>query len=181
MNWFFYIILAIILILLVPIPVKLTVAYEDNKLCLYIYNFNIKLDKKAKAKSKKAKKKVPKIPELELSDLKELINRIDCSRFKPTLRMHISLIYGLLDACSTGVAYGIINSLSPFLYKMLTIVFKVKKFKLDVKPDFDQLIINTRIKSIIFINLGKIIYILMIILKFFKAIKQKHNEPCKAI
>ncbi|MCM0648979.1 DUF2953 domain-containing protein [Clostridium swellfunianum] len=176
MKWSIFIFLAILLIMFIPIPIKLTAAYSNNQLCLYIFNFNIKLKKKEKKSSKSnKKKKTSKLPKIDFQDARLLVTKLECLRFKPTLRMKISLNYGLLDASSTGIAYGVLNTFSPFLYKLLTIVFKVKKYDMDVKPNFNELMVAASVNSIIFINLAKIIYIVAVLLKSLKFIKQKKN------
>ena len=181
MKWGIFIIFTVLFLLLVPIPIKITLAYIDNRLCLYLFNFKINLQKKRNNKEDNKFKKASKKLNLDLTDVKLLVHKVDCNKFKPTLRMNITLDYGLLDACSTGIAYGLINSLSPFIYKLLTMIFKVKKFKMELKPNFEDLVLSAKIKSIIFINLAKIMYILVIIVKSIKFTKHKDIYTYKNI
>ncbi len=181
MNWSAFIILSILLLLFIPIPIKITVEYTDNDLYLYIYKFRIKLFKREKIELNKEVKKSSQKYKVKLSDFKLLASQLNCLKFKPTIRMKISLVYGFFDACSTGIAYGIINSFSPILLKLLSIMFKVKKYDLKLNPNFEELMLEASIKSIIFINLAKIIYILVIVVKALKFIKHKNNQTCKNI
>jgi hypothetical protein len=181
MKWGIFILFTVMFLFLVPIPIKITLAYIDNHLCLYIYKFKIKLQKKENKKKTKRPKKTNRKFQFDLEDMKLLAHKIDCNRFKPTLRLNISLDYGLWDAYSTGISYGVINSLSPFIYNLLTIIFKVKKYDMELKPDFDELVLAAVIKSIIFINLAKITYMAVLILKSIKFTKHKNNYACENI
>jgi hypothetical protein len=178
MNWGIFTTFAILLLFFIPIPIKITVTYKNNHLCLFVYKFNIKLSKKEKKKLNKDAKKSYRSFNITFSDIMDLIHEIDCLRFKPTLRMKIILDYGLVDASSTGIAFGVLNSFSPFIFRLLSIMFKVKKYDLKINPNFNQLMLKGSIKSIIFISLAKIIYIMIKAIKQLKFIKQKNNYAC---
>lgn len=181
MKWGIFILFTVVLLFLVPIPIKITLAYIDNHLCLYLYKFEIKLEKKMKKKKTQQLKKTFRKFEFDLDDIKLLAHKIDCNKFKPSLRMNISLNYGLWDAYSTGIAYGLISSLSPYIYNLLIIIFKMKKYDTKLKPDFDNLVLDAVIKCIIFINLAKITYMAVLIFKSIKSTKHKNNYACENI
>jgi hypothetical protein len=182
MRWDTFILFTVIFLFLVPIPIKITLSYIDNHLCLYIYGFKIKLQRKEKKKKKpKLMKKISEKVKIDFTDVKLLVHKVEGNKFKPTVRMNISLDYGLWDAYSTGMAYGLISSLSPFIQNLLTIIFKVKKYNMELKPDFDDLVLSASVKSIIFINLAKIMYIVVILIKSIKFIKHKNNYACKNV
>lgn len=183
MRWSFFILLAIVFLLFVPIPIVIKLSFIDNKLSMYIFKFKVKLHKKENKKTVDKKGKLSSIKEklkdkVSLSDISLIIHKINCNRFKPTLRIYIDLNYGLFDASSTGITYGVLNTFPPFMNQLLSLVFKVRKFDLKVKPDFNRLMLDTTVKSIIFINLAKIIYMILLIIKVFKLIKDKKAYAC---
>jgi hypothetical protein len=181
MKWDIFILFTVVFLFLVPIPIKITLTYIDNHLYLYLYKFEIKLGKKMKKKKTQQLEKTFRKFEFDLNDIKLLAHKIDCNKFKPTLRINIRMDYGLWDAYSTGIAYGLINSLSPYIYNLLTIIFKVKKYDMKLKPNFDDLVLDAVIKCIIFINLAKITYMSILILKSIKSTKHKNNYACENI
>jgi hypothetical protein len=180
MKWYI-IILIIVVLLFLPIPIWLKLTYNDSIANLYIYKFKIDLNKlfkktkekaKTSPKARKLTKSLKKI-ELSLSDIKFIINRLNCIRFKPTLRINLNINYGLSDASITGIFYGVISTVNSLMHNICTIFFKVKKYSSEIKPEFQKLDFKAEITSIIFISIAKIIYILIILLKTYKNIKKR--------
>jgi hypothetical protein len=182
MRWFF-VLGFFILLFFIPIPIKIRLIYKDKILNLYLYSFKININKKIK----NIKEKLPKPPKkkkafdkdfLTFDNIKIILHRIKSSRFKPTLRLSIGIEYGLIDAFSTGIAYGVFHSFSPFIYEALSVPFKTKRYKLNLKPNFNQLELAAVIESIIFINLAKIIYMAIIVLITIRKIKKADKYAC---
>lgn len=182
MRWFF-VLGFFIFLFFIPIPVKIRLIYKDKILNLYVYSFKININKKIKqfkekpSKPEKKKKGFDKSI-INLDSIKLIVHKINCSRFKPTLRFLVNIEYGLIDAFSTGIAYGVIHSLSPFIYEALSVPFKIKKYNLKPKPNFNQLKLSAVLESIIFINLAKIIYMLLIVLATIRKIKKADKCAC---
>ena len=95
-------------------------------------------------------------------------------KFKPTIILNTKLEYGFDDAAFVAILYGLIHSTYSFLYLLLQNFVKVKKIDLKVIPHFEENDFNMEISSIIYTNLGKIIYMAFIILNCLISIK--HNK-----
>ncbi|MCM8711066.1 DUF2953 domain-containing protein [Clostridium sp. SYSU_GA19001] len=169
----------LIVLILLPIPIKLKLESTNEDFSFYIYNFKIILKSNIKKKkisisNEKKKKKI----NLKFNDFKIIVHNIDCLKFKPTLRMHINLNFSLDDAAATAVISGFLYSLSPILYRCLSIVFKPKFYSFNVNPDYNDKMLKTQITSIIFINLAKIIYMFIAVIKTLKYIKKLNHYKC---
>lgn len=170
MFYLYFILLVIIILLLIPIPIKLSIKYPSFNINLYLYNFKLNLDKLRhifrKNKMKKYVKPLHKEKEeFDLTYILFLLDRIENIKFKPTIRFNLYCNYGFSDASSTAVAFGYINSINPFLYELLNVPFKVKSYDFNIKPNFKGVFLESSIDSIIFVNIIKIIYMLLFIRK----------------
>ncbi|WP_418921794.1 DUF2953 domain-containing protein [Clostridium aestuarii] len=123
-----------------------------------------------KKKKKKIRKSFKKKKKISLKKLIRIIKSFKTthSLFKPLLILNIDLIYGFNDAAITGITYGLLWELNRNLYNFLSIYFKNKKFKVNIKPNFNQSILEAKIKGIIFTNLVKIIYNKFFIFNHYK-------------
>jgi hypothetical protein len=177
MKWNLFIFPILILLVFLPIPIKITFNYKNNSVSLYIFKFKVKLFRRIKSK-RNIEKAVHsfKYKNLDLDTVKLMFHKINGLKFKPTLRINLNLDYGFLDASSTGIAYGIICSLSPFLYKLLSVVFKIKKYNTSITPDFDNIKLSVQINSIIFVSLAKIIYIAITLFKSVKLLNKVNKH-----
>lgn len=179
MRWIYYIVIIIIVLIIFPIPIKLTFTFIDNNPNLYIYHFKINVQKNIdKAKRLKSKSKPKKRIKFSMNDFKIILHRINCAKYKPTLRMKIISNLGFWDASATAVLCGALYSLFPTLRNLLSIIFKIKNYDFILQPEYNKEIVATQINSIIFINLAKIIYMFLLIRKALKHIKecQRHTE-----
>lgn len=169
----FYIFLIALIIILFPIPLKFKLVFNNKELKIFIYKKEIKsfnefdLNKTLdNLKNKKAKKQ-------DTEDEENIKNKKQKNKafskvffhiclnnfFKPTLKINFNINFGFNDASITAMTYGFINTIPGFIYNMLCKLFKIKWFKFNVKPIFNNQIIYIEISSIIFVNLVKVIYI----------------------
>lgn len=172
MSWIFYIFILLIFLIFIPIPIKIKLTYIDFKLSVFLYGFKINLNKKTKNNKKKAYKSKPKKKfDYNLDNIRTIIHDVDCSKYKPKLNISIRLKLGFFDASITALIYGMLHSLSPLIYRILNMIFKITSYKFDVNPEFKNDIINIELRSIIFISLAKIIYVSILIKNSIKRIK----------
>lgn len=177
MKWNLFIFPVLILLVFLPIPIKITFNYKNNSISLCIFKFKVNLFRRIKSKRNIEKSTHTfKHKNLDLDTVKLVLHKINSLKFKPTLRVNINLDYGFLDASSTGIAYGIICSLSPFLYKLLSVVFKIKKYNTAITPDFDNIKLSAQINSIIFVSLAKIIYIAITLFKSLRLLNKTNKH-----
>lgn len=158
---FSLILITIFFLIIIPIPVKLRILYKNNKFSMYIYNTEIsnKLLKNQKKEKKKLKKNYSKNLSSILSSLSSLKN----NKLKPVLRLNINFTYGLDDAAYTAIVYGLLCSSYSLLERLLNMIFKIKKFHINITPNLNESICDFELNSIISINLVKIIYMKFII------------------
>lgn len=157
-------ILILTLILLIPIPIKFKIKYNEKKLRFTLYNIDI-TDKMNYFKNKTKldiKYKEDRIP-IFSNTLKGSLNSLKAIKFKPSLKIRINVDYGLDDAAQTALAFGLISTFISILLKVSSSFIHIKDEKVNIKPEFDKLILILEIDSIIFINLAKVIYISVII------------------
>lgn len=168
------IIIGIIVLIFLPFPIKVSFTYFDNRIFLSIYNHRIdvmrKINraqtlKKAGIKTENKLKKKKDLFKINSDTIRNFICDLNCKKFKPFLKLKIDLNYGFDDAAATGIAYGLFNCISPIFFKAMDIFFKVKKYKYNVNPDFNSKIFKYKVemKSIIFISLANVIYMIFMI------------------
>lgn len=169
--FYLYLILFVILFLLIPIPIKLNINYSNHNYNLYIYNFKLNAEKLLNHYKKKTIIKPLKEEDFDLKSMLHLVNYISSLKYKPTIRLKFYFNYGFVDASNTAIAYGYIYSMSPILYKILNIPFKIKRYDYNIKPNFEGPFLESNINSIIFVNLIKIIYMFIFIRYKIKHLK----------
>lgn len=182
--------LIILLIFFLPIPFKFIIHYSKENYYIRLYKFTL-LKKEIKKKvieneERREDNKEPTKPKKEKRlkkffkrsyNPRKIIKALDKNRFKPTMRIDGRFDYSLNDAALTAISYGVISSLMPSLLRLIKIIFKTKKIKLPISPQFkDEFIVNFDIKSIIFLSLAQIIYMLFLILKGSVAHKEVNNN-----
>lgn len=179
----FYIIIIILILLFIPIPLKLNVEYEKNLYCIKFYNLTllsndnntfkkVNMNQNLSSKNNNKKKKNSKDKKKKIS-FKKLLNNLSKNYYKPTVKLISKLEYSLNDAAYTAIFYGILNNLNPVIYHLLSIIFKVKEYKVDILPKFnDKILLNTKISCILTINIAKSIYMLFLIKKSFITLKE---------
>jgi hypothetical protein len=169
--------LIIFLIIFIPIPLKTSICYSNQNYYIKIYNFKIlrknkaSNNKKVQNKSKEGNfKRILKDRKL----VKAILINLNKSKFKPYLSLKGKFCYSLKEHPITAVAYGLISAILPFIYKGLSIPFKIIKFKIPVCPDFKEVFfIKLNLTGILFISIGQIIYILLVILKTIISEREK--------
>lgn len=187
MNIFLIIFL---LILFLPIPINFSIYYSKENYYIEVYKFKVlkkhkeiavddnKKDLNQKETTKSKKKKTSKKFFTKSLSPKKIIHALDKNKFKPKIRIEGSLSYSLPDAAKTALSYGVISATMPFILRIIQILFKIKKIKLPITPQFkDEFKVNFYIKSIIFLSVAQIIYMLFLILKGVSPKKEvKSNE-----
>lgn len=166
--FFILVVLVVLVLLFVPIPIVLRLGYMDGQLSVRLWGMKIKsfspgkraesLKKKREGQKKcthKSKAKFPFVP---------VIKRIIGSKFKPWLRISLHIEYGLSDAANTAITFGILHSFYPLLDALLSLFLRVKKFKVDTFPNFDEQLVRLDVRSMFFINFANIIYMMFLII-----------------
>jgi hypothetical protein len=176
MYVFIKILAVIMIILFIPIPFSIRLRYIDEPE-VYVYSFKLNLRRIQNIiKKRKAKKtdcdEEDKDKYSKLKYYKEIISNIGRLRFKPNLKLRLKSHYGLNDAAVTGISYGIISGALAACYEVLNKFFNIKEYDLSVRPEYNKLTFDCDIKCIIFINLAKIIYMVIIFLKSIKKSKE---------
>lgn len=186
MNKLFLTLAIVTLILLFPVPIKLQLFYKDKLFIAKLYNKTIfpykkknilKNKKRTGSKENKSKKK-----SFNFSKGKVVISTLMKNKYKFKLELYIKVDYGFEDACNTAVSYGIFHQLLSNLFIPLKSIFIVDSYKYHINMEYNKNILNFEIKSIIFINLAKIIYIAVKIiynLWLFNKISNRKNENFK--
>ncbi|KEH97101.1 DUF2953 domain-containing protein [Clostridium massiliodielmoense] len=173
--------IALFLIFLIPLPLILKVTYENNKLYIYIYNFKVYPSKKTIESMPEPKPKgiFPKL--VYINTIKSIYKRFKNKVTNLKLNLDINILYGSENAAITGIFYGLIHSIISYGYGLLSSTFKIKHFNCNIVPKFNNSIFKIEFKSIIFINLGKIIYITILIFLSFKKSAKEYLKPKEVI
>ncbi|AWZ48290.1 hypothetical protein C3495_05410 [Clostridiaceae bacterium 14S0207] len=170
--------LIFIVLLFFPIPLKIYVKFIEKNFNFYIYLFNFQLNKPNRNKNKEDSK------ELKDFSFKKLLKRIfrEGSKefnyiFKNKLKVKLkaNIDFGFGDACETGISYGLLWAGIDTFLNYLTQYFTFKECNIDVKPYFNEKKLNLALEGIIYLNLVKIIYILI----EFTIIKKKQKRRKK--
>lgn len=174
------IIIVLFIILFFPIRLKFRLIYNEQNYFIKFYKFTI--ISKEKANKVKQEKESPKeVKQAETKKQKSkgtfkfiskrispsvLFDIINTSNFKPKLKLEGTIAYSLADAARTATSYGIISAVLPFFYKLLTVIFKIKKMHLPLNPVFeDRFLLNIDITSIIYLSFAQVIYMGFLIIK----------------
>jgi len=171
----FFIILGILFIFFIPIPIKLSMYFSTVDYYIKLYKITIFSKKKRKKKTdsqnekpivKKEGKFFSKIyKEINFSSLIKALYHLNL-KFKPLLRIKLSLDYSLNDAARTAIFYGILSQLNPIIYSTLKHPFHINKYNVKINPIFqDRFLLKIETSSIIFLSFANIISITTIFLK----------------
>lgn len=182
MKYLIIFLLILIFILFLPIPIKIKIYYCRETYFLKFYNITLFSDKggiinKLLIKDKKnssesdntnikrnKNKKERKHLNFNLSSLRKVYYKLQCNRFKPSLKFTLYSEYDLNNAAITSIIYGILSNLNVILYKIFTDFFNLKKLNLSFNPKFNDILnINITINSIITFNIAQIIYMLFLV------------------
>lgn len=148
------------LILFFPLPLKIYILFIEKELNIYIYKFNIK------KKSFKNKPIIQSISESTKTSKFKFSNIKSSSKKKKKIKVNfsISINYGLEDAFETAIVYGAISGSLSICLSYLSKYVIFKSLVVKVTPQYNAEKLDIKIKSIIYLNLVKIIYILVKIL-----------------
>lgn len=180
------ILLTLFILFIFPIPLKFYIFYDNDNYYIKIYNFtllNNGLSKKKKEKIKTEQNTPPNKNEskkkhifkkqksfniselLNFSTVKNFIHKFRNLKFKPILIFHCETSYSFADAARTAIAYGSLCTLPSIIHFFIDIIFNVKKYDFNITPVFeDEFIVKVKGRSIIFISLANIIYMIFIFL-----------------
>lgn len=172
----FYIFLVILLILFIPIPIKINIYYSTVDYYVKLYNFTIISKAKLRRKkdtSRKVEHKIKKKRKFTSKLKKEIDFKAALSdlaksnqKFKPPLKIKLSLEYSLNDAARTAIFYGLLFQVPPLVYILLKVPFNIRKFNYKIIPIFeDKFLLKIETSSIIFLSFANIIYMIIILLK----------------
>ena len=130
---------------------------DMDKVKKYDSSDNTKEESKEKYREKLRYKKL---------SIKLLFKNLFNNSYKPYLNISSNIDFSVNDAAGTAIVYGLLNSLNPIIFKLLSSFFKIKNFNNKFNPIFkDKYIINISIMCILTINIAKIIYMLFLIKK----------------
>lgn len=182
MKYFLWILAIVTLVLLFPIPIKITLIYANEIFTLKIYNKVIIPSKTKKTKAKNKYKRSDyvkthneeKISKLKFKDLKGIIELFINSKFKFTIRTKFTMDYSIEDAAINAITYGFLYQITAFISTILNLFFKVKNFTPTINIKYNENFFKFESTSIIFINIAKIIY--MVIVIFYHLIKVRKTS-----
>ncbi|WP_051823825.1 DUF2953 domain-containing protein [Clostridium sulfidigenes] len=182
MKYFLWILAIVTLVLLFPIPIKITLIYANEIFTLKIYNKVIIPSKTKKTKAKNKNKRSDyvkthneeKISKLKFKDLKGVIELFINSKFKFTIRTKFRMDYSIEDAAINAITYGFLYQITAFISTILNLFFKVKNFTPTINIKYNENFFKFESTSIIFINIAKIIY--MVIVIFYHLIKVRKTS-----
>lgn len=190
--------ICLLFIILITMPIKLTLYISKNYFYIKVYNIllfspeeglinklfkKLSIKKSSKdAKSQDSKKRkyntksynpLSKNLKNKKLSIRKLYNNLTSNKFKPKLKFIGSIDFELEDAAITAITYGVASNLIPLLYCNFSKIFKVKKFSLDINPNFTgKNLLNFTITSIISFNIVQIIYILFLTINSFENKKE---------
>ena len=172
--------ITLLLIIFLPFPLKTSIYYSDKNYYIKFYKFHF-ISKSRTLKKKKTSIKPQKKNKRARSTIftdKQLIlkifNTISKNKFKPHIRINGYINYSLNNHAITAITYGLLSAILPFIYKGISIIFKIKKFNFPITPIFKEVInIKIQIDGILFVSIGQIIYMSFIILKTIIAEREK--------
>ena len=178
----FFIFFLILLIFFIPIPIKFNIYYSTINYYLKLYGFTIISKKKSEYKKKHYHKVKFSLQKEHNSfwrlynninfkslDFKSLISNLYNSKFKPLLKIKVSLDYSLNDAARTAIFYGVLSQVPPLIYIIINVPFKTYNFNFKITPIFeDKFLLKIETSSIIFLSFANIIHMIIILLKFIK-------------
>ena len=173
----------LLFLLFMPIPLKLSIKYLDDFYEIKFYKINLlssdggiikkfikddtvkKYDTSHNIKEEVEEKAQEKIRDTKFSMIL-LFKNLSNNRYKPYFKVNSNIDFSVNDAAGTAIVYGLLNSLNPIIFKILSTFFKIKNFDNKFNPIFkDKYIINISIMCILTINIAKIIYMLFLIKK----------------
>ena len=173
----------LLFLIFMPIPLKISIKYLEDFYEIKFYKINLlssdggviykfikddkvkKYDTSHNIKEEVEEKAQEKIRGTKFSMIL-LFKNLSNNRYKPYFKVNSNIDFSVNDAAGTAILYGLLNSLNPIIFKILSTFFKIKNFDNKFNPIFkDKYIINISIMCILTINIAKIIYMLFLIKK----------------
>lgn len=159
-----YIFFIILFLLLVPIKINIHFIYHNKKVILFLWNHEINLSKFNKKKRKKTssdtenlsknnkKSFMSKYKKFKLyhKDLKDLL---------PINTLEINLEYGFEEPNITAITYGFKDLFNSYLINTLNYFLIIKHYSINIIPTLKEKNLSLSINSIIYISIGKLIFI----------------------
>lgn len=179
--------LILIFLIFIPIPIKLHVLYKDFTINLKLYNkpiinFDLRPSStniKAKKKLKKANKNISffqkYLSHKELM-IEKLLQKLNSNRFKPSIKLKTDIDFGISDAATCAIVYGLLWNIYTLIRIPLELVFRIKNISLSIDPKFNTNYLLFSINSIFYISLANIIYIMFLLFKSLKNKEEIINE-----
>ncbi|MDP4177578.1 MAG: DUF2953 domain-containing protein [Bacillota bacterium] len=167
MFWF---ILIFFILIIIPFPIFISCEYS-NKLYLYIFFIKINISKLKLLQNKNKQNEKTSDKNKSIKKLYNLFIRLKKNKLKSKIIINFEMNYGFDDAAKVALLYGFFYSISPLLYGLFNTTFDVKKYNYNILAYTNKKILNIKFKSIIIINLVKIINMLIIIFS-----KSNYNE-----
>lgn len=156
----------ILLLLFLPIPIYIKLHYYNNNLHIYLYGIEIHFKKRV---TKNVKHDIRSKDYIEIIKnfypiVKDINIKLKDMPLKPSLYFNFYMDFGFKDICKTALYFGILNSLSPFLYIFINKYFHIKKYNFHITPNFKSSKIDLLLKSIFKVSLVNTIFIVILIL-----------------
>lgn len=184
---FFIVSVILFVILFFPIPIVIKFYYENKTFSLYIWKFKLfkntinsiakniiqNFNTKETSNIKELKNKIEKKKKFSF-DFKKLISKLHSNPFKAKFKLNYTLDYSLEDAAAEAITYGLLWDINATLIVLLDSFFKFVPEKCSINANFKNLnFINFASKSILSINLGQIIFILILLLSCIRRCPNK--------
>ncbi|WP_040211833.1 DUF2953 domain-containing protein [Clostridium polynesiense] len=170
MHIIIFTIFLLFFILFFPLKITLNVYYDKiSGLEVFIFRHSINYTKIYNKLKKNNKTEASQDKKIEAASIMNLIKILDNNPFKPRLSLFFAADFSLEDSAHTALLYGFSNCLIPGFQRLINIFFSITNLKIHVNPVFKNRSFATfNIKSIIKVNLVKIIYMLIITYKIWR-------------
>jgi len=171
----------LLLLFFVPLPLYLKFFFRDNKLLIYVYNFKIYPRRSVKELIEEPKEHTfyPKVVYINI--LQNIYNKSGHFLYKSAMKIDFHITYGLNDAYTTAMSYGLLQGLINSGYYFFNKIFRIVSYKPVIKLKYDEFFLEFTVNSIIYINLAKIIYITLLIYISFKKGAKENLNPKEAV
>jgi hypothetical protein len=165
MTIFFIIVTCIFILMFLPIPIKIHIGYKNKKFHILLLNTDIL--KKFASEKYKSNFENNKSNSNTIDKFKKILGVIDpILKINPKskLNIDINISYGLDDAAATAILYGVLNSLIPQLFTVISNFFRLEKREVSITPDFNKTDLKVEVNCIIYISFAKLIYVIVILI-----------------
>ncbi|CDM68694.1 Hypothetical protein CM240_1536 [Clostridium bornimense] len=165
-----YVFFIILLLLLIPIKINIRFIYDNKKITLFLWNHKINLNKFTKKKRENSSTVINDSTNTENSSKKNKNSFIsNYKKFKlyhkffkkllPVNTLDINLKYGFEEPNITAITYGFKDLLNSYLINILNYFLIIKHYSINIIPTLKEKNLYLSINSIIYISIGKLIFI----------------------